>query len=288
MKYIPEFHVGNCLEVLSEFPEESIHMILTDPPYFLDGFDNSWKKGRTIPQHKGVIGKLPIGMKFDRQQGFDLQSFLTPIAKEMIRILKPGGFLLMFSSPRLYHRLAISIENVGFEIRDQYAWHFTKRTQFKAFSLNHFIERNDDLDQHDKDEIIKRMEGRKTPQLRPQFESILCSQKPKNGTFINNWLEHEVGLIDARQKLNNKVPSTVMHIEKSKRQTYNYHLTPKPIRLCEHLIKLFTCERQIVVDPFVGSGTTCIASYNTNRRSVGIDINTDYINIAKKRIEEIE
>ena len=69
----------------------------------------------------GVIGGLPVGMKFDKAQGKELQEFMNPIAKEFYRILKPGAFCIVFSQARLYHRMAMSLDLAGFEIRDMLA-----------------------------------------------------------------------------------------------------------------------------------------------------------------------
>jgi len=281
-----ELYSGNCLDILTGIESNFVHLILTDPPYFLDGLDNEWRKGKDGKRGTGAIGGLPIGMKFDAKQGLKLQEFMSPIADELFRIVKPGGFLLMFSAPRLYHRMAVAVEDAGFEIRDQYAWRFTKRSQFKAFSMNHFVMKKEGLSDREKEKIIEKLAGRKTPQLRPQFESILCAQKPRKGTFVQNWLQYETGLIDPTQMLRGRVPETVMTVEKPEKQSYNSHLTPKPLRLCEHLVKLFTRKEQIVLDPFVGSGTTCVAAYKTQRRSIGIDVNSKYITIAKQRIAE--
>lgn len=277
---------GDCLDVLSNMESEFVHMVLTDPPYFLDGLDNGWKKGNGGKRGTGAVGGLPIGMKFDANQGTKLQEFILPIAKQLFRIVKPGGFVLMFSAPRLYHRMAIAVEDAGFEIRDQYAWRFTKRSQFKAFSMDHFVLKKEKLSDQEKKAIIKKLDGRKTPQLRPQFESILCAQKPREGTFVDNWLKHGTGLIDPNQMLQDMVPATVMTVEKPQKESYNSHLTPKPMQLCEHLIRLFTRNKQVVLDPFVGSGTTCIAAYKSQRHSIGIDVNREYIHIAQKRIRE--
>ena len=278
---------ANCLDVLKEMAESSIHLVVTDPPYFLDGLDSKWKKGKSGPRGTGAIGGLPIGMKFDRMQGKRLQEFLDPINEQLLRVLKPGGFMLMFSAPRLFHRMAISADDAGFEIRDQYAWHFLKRAQFKAFTLDHFVQKRIDMTDEVKDCAIRCLDGRRTPQLRPQFESILCAQKPREGTFIDNWLRHGTGLIDAKQTLTGRVPSTIMKVEKPERASYNGHLTPKPVRLCEHLIRLFSCEGQTVLDPFVGSGTTCVAAQKAHRHSIGIDLNPEYIEIARQRVEKI-
>lgn len=281
---VPDLQTGDCRDLLADVESGSIHLVVTDPPYFLDGLDDEWDKGTNGPRGTGAIGGLPVGMRFDRMQGKRLQEFLMPIATDLYRVLLPGAFLLMFSAPRLYHRLAIAVEEAGFEVRDQYAWRFTGKAQFKAFKMDHFVEKSD-LSRKKKDEAILRLDGRRTPQLRPQFESILCAQKPKIGTFVNNWLEYETGLIDPRQTLTGQVPETVMTVEKPSRDRFNGHLTPKPVKLCEHLIRLFTVPGQTVLDPFVGSGTTCLAARRTGRHSIGMDINRDYIETAHQRLE---
>ncbi|MCY4445458.1 MAG: hypothetical protein OXC02_03225 [Rhodobacteraceae bacterium] len=111
-----QLHLGDYYEILSDMESEFVHMVLTDPPYFLDGLDDDWKKGNGGKRGTGTVEGLPIGMKFDVNQGLKLQQFMTPIAKELFRIIKLGGFVLMFSAPRLYHRMAIAVEDAGFEI----------------------------------------------------------------------------------------------------------------------------------------------------------------------------
>lgn len=272
-----EILVGDCREVLAGMGDASVHLVLTDPPYFLDGLDGGWSKGGAEPKATGSVGGLPCGMRFDPAQGRRLQEFLQPVFAECLRVLKPGGFLLAFSAPRLAHRMAVAAEEEGFEVRDQFAWRYRGRAQFKAFSLAHFARR-----------LGKQAEAalgnRKTPQLRPQFESIICVQKPREGTFVDNWLRYRTGLIDAAESLDGKVPSTVMEVEKDPRQG---HLTPKPVQLCEHLIRIFTEDGQRVLDPFLGSGTTCVAAARAERSSIGVEINPAYAEIARRRVEEV-
>ena len=262
-------------------------MALTDPPYFLDRLGDDWDQSRIdhSKQYADVVGGLPIGMKFDRAQGLRLQEFLAPVAAALFRVLKPGAFLLMFAAPRLSHRAALAVEDEGFEIRDILAWRYTGKAQFKAFTMDHFVRRRTDMSMTKKAKAIRRLAGRRTPQLRPQFEAILCAQKPRSGTFVDNWLTHETGLIDAKQSLAGHVPETVMTVEKQPKDRFNGHLTAKPVKLCEHLIRVFSARGQIVLDPFVGSGTTCLAARRCGRESIGIDVNPAYIDIARKRLE---
>jgi site-specific DNA-methyltransferase (adenine-specific) len=62
------------------------------------------------------------------------------------------------------------------------------------------------------------------------------------------------------------------------------HTTQKPISLMEHLVKIHTNENDLVLDPFMGSGTTGVACKNLNRNFIGIELDKEYFNIAKERI----
>ena len=72
-----------------------------------------------------------------------------------------------------------------------------------------------------------------------------------------------------------------MPIEKGKNNT---HITVKPLALIEHLIKLFSKKGSLIVDPFLGSGTTALACKNTKRKCIGCEINTEYYKIALERV----
>ena len=114
-------------------------------------------------------GSADRNMKFDVKQSKALQNFLSPVAKQLHRVMKPGAFALMFSAPRLAHRAAIALEDVGFEIRDVYAWRFYAKTLYKAFSLDHVVRGRDDLNDMEKASIIKRLRSRRIAQLRAQL-----------------------------------------------------------------------------------------------------------------------
>ncbi len=272
---------GDCLEKMREIEPATVHLVVTDPPYFLDGLDEKWRKGKAdATRGTGAIGGLPVGMKFDPEQGRRLQAFMGECGGLMLDAMKPGAFAAVFSQPRLAHRMASGLEDAGFEIRDLLAWHFTRRAQFKAFSMDHFVDKMK-IPTARKRTMKRELAGRKTPQLRPQFEAVVLAQKPREGTFVNNWLAHETGLMDASASLDGTAPATVMTVEKP--HDRNGHLTPKPILLCEHLINLFSKPGQVVLDPFLGSGATAIAAMRTGRSCIGIEIEADYAQMAEER-----
>lgn len=275
---------GDCLERLNSLKDESVDFVVTDPPYFLDGLDNEWKKG-SAPRSNGAVRGLPVGMKFDPNQGKRLQRFMTDVGNAVIRVMKPGAFAVIFSQPRLSHRMAVGLEDSGLDVRDMFAWHYTKKAQFKAFSMDHFVRRMDCSDK-EKDEISRQLGGRKTPQLRPQFECMVLLQKPRESTHINNWLKHRTGLISPLSQLRESSPSTVMEVEKPPKEHYNGHLTVKPVALIEHLLCLFSEPGQQVLDPFLGSGTTAVACIKKHRKCIGIEIKSDYLDIVYDRLSE--
>lgn len=276
----------DCLLAFKKLKDNSVDFIATDPPYFLDGMGNDWSDNKlNIKKSKAnTIGGLPVGMKFDPSQGIKLQKFFKEVSKEAIRVLKPGGFMVAFSQPRLFHRMAIASEEAGFEIRDMLIWEHNGG-QGKAFTQDHFVKKMS-ISETKKQEIISKLQGRKTPQIRPKFESILLAQKPKDGTFVDNWLKWKTSLIKVDF---NEEPqqSTVLNYKKPTKEEDFEHMTVKPLDLMERLIDIFTVKGQIVLDPFNGSGTTGIASIKKERKFIGFEIEKKYVDMAVKRLKEI-
>ncbi len=275
---------ADCRIELTRIAENSVSLILTDPPYFIDGMDNNWNTKKLRERTKpGVVGALPAGMKFSVQQGRDLQRFLAPIAEEWMRVLKPGGFCLVFSQNRLVHRAAIAIEDAGFEIRDILLWRY--EGQAKAFTQDHFV-RKSSLPDEEKERLITKLGGRKTPQLKPQGEMIILAQSPRDGTFVENWDKWETGLIDVSDPLidSSKFPGTVISVPKPKKR-YG-HMTIKPVDLLRHLIRIFSVSGGLVLDPFAGSGSTGVAAILEGRDFLGFEIESDMVERAEKRLRE--
>ena len=279
--------VGDCLEGMSAIEDDTIDLVLTDPPYFIDGMDGDWShdglRNRRDRNKTGCVGGLPGGMKFDPKQGCRLQKFMEPIADEWMRVAKPGAFVLAFSQNRLAHRMACAIEDAGFEVRDLYAWRY--EGQCKAFSQTHFVERQK-LSKREKTRRIKALEGRKSPQLKPQMEAVIMAQAPRDGTYVDNWLKHGVGLVDMSDNIlePGRCPGTVMPAPKPK-ERYG-HMTVKPVELLRHMIRLFTKPDSLVLDPFAGSGSTGVAAAEEGRRFIGFELDPEMAEVANARLAE--
>ncbi|KAA6204693.1 MAG: site-specific DNA-methyltransferase [Candidatus Tokpelaia sp.] len=277
----------DCRHGLPRLAADSIDFIVTDPPYFIDGMGDDWND--TKLKHKaakaGIVGGLPVGMKFDREQGRRLQAFMQPLAAEFLRVLKPGGFCIVFSQGRLYHRVAQALDNAGFEIRDMLGWKY--EGQAKAFSPNHFIRKDKSLLDSEKAKLIAELKGLKTPQLKPQIEPMSLAQKPREGTFVENWQKYGVGLLDTRESLDGRFPGNIMEVSKQGKNSDKIdHMTVKPVALIAHLIKLFTRPGQTVLDPFAGSGSHGAAALQTGRRFIGFEIEPRYCRFAEDRLQK--
>ena len=285
-----QIFLNDCRAGIINIPDNSVDFIVTDPPYFIDGMGGDWddKKLKTKAAKSGIVGGLPVGMKFDRAQGEQLQRFLEPLCKEFYRILKPGGFCVVFSQGRLYHRTAMALDLNGFEIRDLLGWKY--EGQAKAFSQDHFIKKDKKLSETEKEKLIKELDGLKTPQLKPQIEPMVLAQRPKEGTFVENWQKYQVGLVNTKQSLDGMFPGTIMEVSKKVRKNETDekidHMTVKPVCLISHLIKLFTQPGQTVLDPFLGSGSHGVAAIESNRKFIGFEIEKKYFDIANRRLEK--
>ncbi|WP_336339750.1 site-specific DNA-methyltransferase [Stenotrophomonas maltophilia group sp. Smal41] len=137
-------HIGDCLIVMRGMAADSVDAIVTDPPYGLSFMGKRWD--------------------------YDVPS--TETWAECLRVLKPGGHLLAFAGTRTQHRMAVRIEDAGFEIRDMIAWVYGS-----GFPKSH-----------------------NGPWggtgLKPALEPITVARKPLAGTVETNWREHGTGALN--------------------------------------------------------------------------------------------
>lgn len=274
---------GDCRALFARIPDQSIDIGITDPPYFLGGMGDEWDNAelQRRSRNPAKIGNLPPAMKFDPQRGKDFQAFMADVSTELFRVLKPGGFCICFSQGRLYHRMAIAVEDAGFEVRELLGW--VRPGLPRAMKLDHFIDGRDDADA-----IRESIGGRKTPMINQTLEPMVLAQKPKDGTFIDNWMTHGVGLVDTSQTLDGAFPQTLMSVARptkaEKAADDNDHLTVKPVALIEHLIRLFSKPGDTVLDPFAGSGSHGVAAVNTGRSFIGFERDPHNVEIIERRL----
>jgi len=381
---------GNCLDEMQKMNENSVDSIVTDPPYGLSFMGKNWDHG--------VPGE--------------------PFWKEALRIAKPGAHLLAFGGTRTFHRLAVAIEDAGWEIRDTIMWvygsgfpkshnvslaidkkHGAVNHRGKDFRTAGAGDRKDIQSANGKagmtydkpvTDAARQWNGWGTA-LKPAWEPIIVARKPVEGTVAQNVLKHGTGAINVdgcRVGVSKKTPyghnpagksihadswlkkhghgsgygprtqeqsgmnpnigrfpanlihdgsddvvqlfpvtnnvsaARFFYCTKTSKQdrdegleefkempSYmvengsktagtktgvrydrttmqrNHHPTVKPTDLMRYLCRLVTPPGGTVLDPFMGSGSTGKAAIYENKNFIGIEMEQEYIDIAKARIE---
>ncbi|MCX5696552.1 MAG: site-specific DNA-methyltransferase [Candidatus Omnitrophica bacterium] len=261
---------GDCLEVLKDFPDNFFDLIVTSPPY-ADSRTNTY--GGIKPE-KYVEWFLPRSEKF-------------------LRVLKPTGTFILNIKERVVNserhtyviELILNLKRQGWIWSEEFVWHkknchpgkwpnrfrdawerclqFNKTKTFHMYQENVMVPMGDwaktRLKQLGKNDIIR-------------FNSQSGSGFGKN---IANWIGREKAY-----------PSNVLHLAT---ETGNKnHSATFPKALPEWFIKLFTKKDDWVLDPFMGAGTTCEAAYQLHRNSVGIDIVSDYVKMAREKVPSVD
>jgi site-specific DNA-methyltransferase (adenine-specific) len=318
---------------MKEMPDNSVDSIVTDPPYELGFMGKSWDS---------------TGIAFN-----------VEVWQEALRVLKPGGHLLAFSGSRTYHRMAVAIEDAGFEVRDQIMWIYGSGFP-KSLNIG---------------KQLDNWQGWGTA-LKPAHEPIVVARKPLIGTVAANVLTYGTGglNIDASRvgseggtkaenfgevrgeifgngkgkpvntitELNlGRWPANVIHdgsdevveyfgeparffycAKTSKKdrneglddfeairvhdgreegnpggsnprnrtndKKVNHHPTVKPTDLMRYLCRLVTPPAGIVLDPFMGSGSTGKGAVLEGFDFIGIEQDADYVKIAEARIIHVQ
>ncbi len=310
----------DCLVTMQKLIDDEVQVdsIVTDPPYHLQSIvDRFGKEGSAPAQHgtDGAFARASKGFMGKEWDGGDI-AFRKETWELAYQLLKPGGHLLAFSASRNYHRMAVAIEDAGFEIRDQLMWLYGS-----GFPKSHNLG-----------------DGWGTA-LKPAHEPIVMARKFIEGTNKNNREKYGTGGInidDCRielsegddprlggkgtwktDKMANNVygdyegrengsselgrfPANVMHdglqedwaryfycpkVSKSERGEDNTHPTVKPQELMKYLCRLVTPKGGTVLDPFMGSGSTGIAAKDEGFEFIGIEREKEYFAIAEKRIK---
>ncbi|BDH64568.1 DNA-methyltransferase [Enterococcus faecalis] len=236
---------GNSLEVLKKFEENSVDVVITDPPFFLSNGGVSCKNGRMVSVDKG---------EWDKLDSMTIEEFYTEILVQLKRILKFDGSIWIFGTMHNVYVLGYLMNKLEFKIMNNITWQKTNPAP----------------------NLGCRMFTHST-------ETILWAKQNKKSKHIFNY--HLMKKINGNKQMKDVWTTTT--IKKSEKK-YGNHPTQKPIDIIERMILASTNEDSIILDPFIGSGTTLLAAKMLNRKSIGIDVEKEYINLANKRIKGLK
>jgi len=166
----------DCRDVLHGLPDNSIDSVVTDPPYALVSIVKRFGKPGSAPAKGNEAYQRASAGFMGKSWDTGEVAFSEEFWAEVLRVLKPGGHAVAFSGTRTYHRMAVAIEDAGFEIRDQLGWLYGS-----GFPKSH--------NQHGD------WEGWGTA-LKPAWEPIALARKPLIGTVAANLAEHGCGAIN--------------------------------------------------------------------------------------------
>lgn len=294
-----EVILGDSIQLIRDLDACTIHAIISDIPYGI-GYDE-WDvlhDNKNSAYGGASSAQLSIGGLFkrrgkplngwseaDKHIPLEYQKWCSSWAGEWLRVLKPGGSCLIFAGRRYAHRCIVALEDAGFTFKEMLSWEKESAPQ-RAQRLSAIYERRNDTENE------RKWAGWRVANPRPLFEPILWFQKPykTGGTIADNVLEYGLGAWNevALQQYNAQsdiktVVSNIIRV-KSDQSDHGEHIAQKPLRLMELLVSMVTTEGQVVLDPFMGSGTTCLAAKHLNRNYIGIDIDPLCVETASSRL----
>ena len=263
---IDQILFGDSAEVLKDLPDSCIDLVVTSPPYAYN--------------RKSTYGGVPIDGYVD---------WFRPIGEQLARILKPDGSLILNIKERAVNgerqtyvlELILDMKRHGWLWVEEYVWckknsfpgkwpnrfrdawerclHFSKRKEFRMYQEEVMVPTGDWAKTR-----LARLSEADQVRYEPEVSSGL-------GRKVANWVGRKMAY-----------PTNVLHLatECSNRR----HSAVFPIELPTWFIKLFTLPGDLVLDPFVGSGTTALAARGLGRRFLGIDLDPDYCALARESL----
>jgi len=248
---------GDCLDILKNIPDKSIDCCITDPPYNISGYDNKkeigWLKSNKTWKEEKSYNK--INEKWDKFSDSEYEMFTINWLSEIKRIIKPNGNIAIFGSYHNIFKIGYILESLDLKLINSIVWY--KRNAFPNITQRMFCESTE--------YIIWATNNNK--------------KNAKNWTFNYKKMKELNGGIQMRNMFD--IPSTKLSEKK-----FGKHPSQKPMELLNKLVLAFTNEDDIIIDPFLGSGTTALAAKQNKRNFTGVEIELDYIKIAEKRLND--
>jgi len=295
---INKIYQEDCCIGMKKIDDNSIATCITDPPYNYEFVGKEWSNqeierriNKVKKNSKTLVKNLPYGSGLaggvrnkrwyerNRENIIEYSEWIEKWGNELYRIMKPGGLILVFNSTRTIAQVQVALEKCGFYARDIIVW---KRNSGIPKGNNISKKMEKEGDPH-----YKEWEGWHSC-LRNEWEAICVLQKPLIDNYYKTLKEYNVGLFHA--ELGNGFQSNIIeNISRDKKEEFNTHVTVKPLELIEKLILMTTpkFEENIILDPFMGSGTTAVAAKKLGYNYIGFEISNEYINICNKRISKI-
>lgn len=270
MEIKTDLYLGDCKEELKKLPDNSVDLIITSPPY--------------ADQRKDTYGGVHPNKYVE---------WFLPISKELLRVLKPTGTFILNIKEKVVDgerstyvmELILAMRQQGWFWTEEFIWH--KKNSFPGKWSNRFRDSWERLLQFNKqkkfnmyqDEVKIPIGNWAKGRLKNLSDTDKVRDNAKNGSGfgkkISNWVGKET-----------VYPTNVLHL--ATECSNKNHSAAFPEELPEWFIKLFTQEGDLVLDPFMGSGTTIFVSNRMKRNSIGVEIMPEYFEMVESQINPCE
>lgn len=253
--------LGDCVEGMKSLPDKSVDLVIADPPYNLSK-GNNWKWDNSV-KLDGFGGNWKKVMEdWDNMTLADYWAFTEAWLQQIKRVLKSTGSLWVYGT---YHNIGIInviMQKLGIEILNEIIWY--KRNSFPNLSGRRFT---------------------------ASHENLLWAHVGKKRLYYFNYkLMKSMKFPEDLLKSDGKQMRTVWDIPNNKERVeikFGKHPTQKPVRLCERLILATSKPNDIILVPFCGAGSECVAAKALKRNFISYEIDNKYREIALKRLDHI-
>ena len=270
MDFVNKIFLGNCEEVLKEWPDNSIDLIFTSPPY--------------ADQRTNTYGGVKPGEYVD---------WFLPKTLQFLRILKPTGTFILNIKERVVNgerhtyviELILKMREQGWLWTEEFMWH--KKNSYPGKWSNRFRDSWERLLQFNKHRKFNMYQEEVMIPVgdwaKTRLNNLSETDKTRDESRVDSGFGKNISNWVGRDKV---YPTNVIHM--ATECSNKSHSAAFPEDLPTWFITLFTQPNDIVLDPFVGSGTTAVSALQLKRNYVGIDINDSYCEIAIQRIMQAQ
>lgn len=273
---VNEIYTGNFIDRLKEVARDSVDLVYMDPPFFT--------------QRKHTLSTRDESKTYEFDDSWDsIKDYLSMIEAclaDCKRVLKSTGSLFLHCDKAASHNLRISLDKVfgSKNFQSEIIWSYKRWSNSKKGLLN----AHQTIYFYSKSKDFKFNPVFKEYAPTTNIDQILQDrQKTKNGKSAYKKDENGNVILGKEKK---GVPLSdvweIPYLNPKAKERVGYP-TQKPVLLLQQILEITTNEGDLVVDPFNGSGTTCVAAKSMNRNLIGIDKSPDAVELAKQRLEDM-